>query len=258
MNNVQHFKPVMTHFPANKYRGFIQHCLDNDLEKVKDCLSSGVDVNTVSEDGRWSGLTIAAYYNFPGLELIEILLAHPDIKVNNTTRYESRQLTPLVIACQRGNSAIVSRLVQVPGLDINHQNVGIGPGDLCGGATPLYWALMAKCSDIVNILVKQPKINYNLKTEVGETLAQAAVRAGNVRCVETLIAQESFDSWNVPDWRGDTPIMIALKESRTEFVKILANCPRVDLSCRDEGGWSLVFRAIQKNKLGEKMSKIIT
>ena len=73
MNNVQHFKPVMTHFPANKYRGFIQHCLDNDLEKVKDCLSSGVDVNTVSEDGRWSGLTIAAHYNFPGLELIEIL-----------------------------------------------------------------------------------------------------------------------------------------------------------------------------------------
>ena len=59
MNNVQHFKPVMTHFPANKYRGFIQHCLDNDLEKVKDCLSSGVDVNTVSEDGRWSGRIIA-------------------------------------------------------------------------------------------------------------------------------------------------------------------------------------------------------
>ena len=30
---------------------FIRHCRDKNLEKVKDCLSSGVDVNTVCEEG---------------------------------------------------------------------------------------------------------------------------------------------------------------------------------------------------------------
>ena len=62
---------------------FLQHCQANNLDGVTDCLSRGVDVNTESEDGRWSGLTIAAEKNYP--ELLEILLSHPDIKINNTT-----------------------------------------------------------------------------------------------------------------------------------------------------------------------------
>ena len=72
--------------------------------------------------------------------------------------------------------------------------------------------------------------------------------------METLSAQESFDSWNVPDSDGDTPIMLAFKEGQTEIAEILFRSSRVDLSCRDEEGWSLVFRAIQRNKLGKKMS----
>ena len=54
-------------------REFIRHCQDNNLNGVTDCLSRGVDVNTVSADG----LTIAADENY--LELLEILLSHPDI-----------------------------------------------------------------------------------------------------------------------------------------------------------------------------------
>ena len=84
------------------------------------------------------------------------------------------------------------------------------------------------------------------------TLGQMAVWGGNVKCVETLAAQESFDSWNVPVSYGSLPILMALKEDKTEMVRILLNCPRVDLSCRDEEGWSPVSRAIQKKELGEE------
>ena len=62
---------------------FIQHCHDNNLEGVTECLSRGVDVNTVSEDNCWSGLTISARKNHT--MLLEILLSHKDIKINNTT-----------------------------------------------------------------------------------------------------------------------------------------------------------------------------
>ena len=34
--------------------------------------------------------------------------------------------------------------------------------------------------------------------------------------------------------RGDTAAMFALKEGKTELVKILANCPQVDLDVVDE------------------------
>ena len=42
-------------------KDFIQHCEENNLDGVTDCLSRGVDDNTVSEDGEWSGLAIAAH-----------------------------------------------------------------------------------------------------------------------------------------------------------------------------------------------------
>ena len=66
---------------------FIKHCENNNLDGMTDCLSHGVDVNTVSEDGRWSGLTIAADKNF--LELLDFLLCHPQIKINLTTKNNS-------------------------------------------------------------------------------------------------------------------------------------------------------------------------
>ena len=97
-------------------------------------MSRGVDVNTVSEDGRWSGLTLAADRNKS--ELLEILLSHPDIKINNTaTSYgpgglgnwfpafgENSQWTPLMFACDGYKHYIATKLVRVPGLDINYQD----------------------------------------------------------------------------------------------------------------------------------------
>ena len=267
---------------------FLQYCHDNNLEEVTDCLTRGVDVNTVSEDGRWSGLTIAADRNYP--ELLEILLSQPDIKINHPVR-DAEGVTALMFACAAGNSAIVSRLVQVPGLDINYLDenddtaahgaswhvhtdclrilaeTGIVNWNkrhkwVRGVSTPLSRALYRGFSDIVDIIMEQPNIDYNVKTRNGETLGHAAVWGANVKCVESLIAQERFDCWNIPDGGGDTPIMTAvmlghsidprgLRDNLTEISKILLRCPRVNPNCRDKEGWSVVFRAIQKNELGK-------
>ena len=220
---------------------FHKHSLDNNLEGVNDCLSRGVDVNTKA-------------------------------------RYDECQWTALMVACGACYPAIVSRLLQVPGLDINYQDEnGVTAAHLASmwaqsecvrtlaetarvdwnkadnwGRTPLYWAIDNGLSDNVEIIVKQPNIDFNVKSQWGETLAWVAVTRGSVQCVETLATQERCHCWNVPDRRGDTPIMKALKLDCTEIVEILLRCPRVDLGCRDREGWSLVFRAIQRNRLGEK------
>ena len=119
------------------------------------------------------------------------------------------------------------------------------------GHTPLYLALHRGHSDVVDFIVQQPQVDFNVKTEDGETLAQAAVKWGGVKCVETLAAQDRCDCWNIVDRDGDTPIMSAIKDDKIEVIEILLSCPRVDLSCRDKEGWSLVFRAIQGKNLGE-------
>ena len=159
-------------------KDFIAHAYGNNLEGLNDCLTRGVDVNFKQE--------------------------------------EQNGRTALIISCSLGHSALVSRLVQVPGLDIdcedkltataahhascwgrtecvrilaNTGRVDWNKEDL-EGRTPLYYALWQGHSDIVDIIVKQPNIDYNVKTEDGETLAHAAVWGGNVKCVETLAAEE--------------------------------------------------------------------
>ena len=215
-------------------REFFKHCRGNNLEGVNDCLSRGVDVNSTKE------------YMY------------------------GSQLTGLMVSCHRGHSAIVSRLVQVPGLDINYQEDEDGQTAALlasenghtecvrilaetdrvdwnkadkKGETPLYFALYSGHSDIVDIIVQQPNIDYNVKMEYGVTLAQAATWGGNVKCVETLAAQERCDCWNVPDRWGLTPIMKAVQEQRKDICNILLKCPRVDVNLKNMKGQDLMMMA---------------
>ena len=154
---------------------FLQECKNNNPGFLIDCLSRGVDVNTVSEDGRWSGLTIAAQYNYP--ELLEILLSHHHIKVNNTTKVtlkindttnRENQWTALMVACNAGNPAIVSRLVQVPGLDINYQDES--------GGTAALWACINGRTECVRILAETGRV-VHLHVEVRGLFRGAATPA---------------------------------------------------------------------------------
>ena len=120
--------------------------------------------------------------------------------------------------------------------------------------TPLHWALEKGKPDIVDIIMEQPNIDYNVKAEWG-TLAHAAIGGHNVKCLEKLIAQKNFVLWGVPCrlhgfW--DTPFMKALKTGETKMAEILIRSDlNLNLSCRDKEGWSPVFRAMAKKNLGE-------
>ena len=108
--------------------------------------------------------------------------------------------------------------------------------------TPLYLALRLGHSDIVDIIVQQPNIDYNVKTRDGETLGHAAVLGGDVKCVETLTAQERFNNWgNTADRHRNIPITMALKKlnMKETIFKLLLKCPRVDVNVEEENGDNL-------------------
>ena len=169
-------------------------CQNNNVEKLRDCLARGVDVNLVDQD--WSGLNIAAYYGHS--ETLDVLLAHPDIEINKA----ANNATALLYTCRFGRAGILSRLVQVPELDINHQDED---GDTAAhlacygyyshscinhercvrilaetgrvdwnkrdndGQTPLYFALLRGHSDIADIIMEEPFIDCSVKTEDGDS-----------------------------------------------------------------------------------------
>ena len=73
---------------------FLQHCHDNNLEGVTDCLSRGADVTT--ESGGWFGLRIAYKKNYS--ELRNILIKHlndaqieiPNSQFRRLKKYQKR------------------------------------------------------------------------------------------------------------------------------------------------------------------------
>ena len=99
------------------YSLFLSLCQENDVEKVIYCIKLGVNVNTVSEDKKWSGLVIAAKNNFP--EILEILLSQPGIDVNLKS---DTKCSPLMFACAAGHHEIVWRLLQAPDIDTSHKD----------------------------------------------------------------------------------------------------------------------------------------
>ena len=74
---------------------------------VEQSLSAGREVNSRDSDGN-TGLMLAICYNKQ--EVMELLLAHPEVDINARNK---AQMTPLHLAVQLGDLALVSRLAQV-------------------------------------------------------------------------------------------------------------------------------------------------
>ena len=101
---------------------FLLHCCTDNLEGVTDCLSNGVDVNTTEE-------------------------------------CDGQHISALMIACGLGNPAIVSKLVQVPGLDINYY--------IENGETAAHFASVEGDTDCVRILAETRRVDWNKGNKSG-------------------------------------------------------------------------------------------
>ena len=222
----------------SKMSDLISSVRANNLEGVNNCLVRGDDVNTKDVDD-WTALMVACNAGHSGIVSRLVVEEELDINYQGGDGY-----TAALLATEDGETECVRVLAGTGKVDWNL-------GDKMGW-TPLYWALHQGHCDIVDILLEIPGLNLNVKTVDGETLAHAAARGG-VRIVETLASQEKFDCWNVPDKYGDTPVVKALKWDTIDSVKVLVDCPLVDLTIRDKDGWTLAMRTIAWEMLGGEM-----
>ena len=190
---------------------FIQYCHNNELERVTHCLSHGVDVNTLSEDGCWSGLTVAAWKNYS--DLLEVFLSQPDIKINLTVdaggvEWAGYQWTALMFALYRGNSDIVSRLTRLSELDLSCE-------DHLGNTVAHRAALWQQCQpDCVRALANTGRLDWNKRNQRGETplyLALARGHSGFVEIIVSLDHNEDID-YNVQTNLGVTLAQIAVRQ----------------------------------------------
>ena len=241
---------------------FLEACRMGNLGRVNYCLSHGADVNATYQYGPtpgWiarkaetSGLMLACQLGYPSV--VARLVEEQDLDVN--FQEDKYGFTAAYLAVKlgltdpaRGNTKLailetsrgcISALAKVDTVDWTKADKK--------GYTPLYWALFNGNTKIVDIIVSQSNIDYNVMTNDGYTLSDAATQwtrqsfaaiavnappvamtLARVGFMKMLARQKKYNNWNVVNNFGDTPIMKAVKLIQPEIVEILLKCPRVDL-----------------------------
>ena len=248
-------KPKLSSTPISEV--FLEACEKKDYEKIRACLTLGVDINCRGSDNH-SALYKSLRYSYE--KVFEILIELPDVDVD---QINEEQILPL--ACRRGQEDKLRKLCELPEIDVNagyplcqaimYHNVAAinilaeNPAlDWNGGEymfrSPIVKALERGYADIVEIFLTQPTLNLSRTNFDGRSVGHSAVEysftkeyyperlnvsAFPVKCVE-LLSKDSRVNWNVRNKAGETPMMIALKNKEKEMVKILLKTPGVDLS----------------------------
>ena len=94
-----------------------------------------------------------------------------------------------MFACRAGNSAIVSRLVEVPGLDINYQDEN--------GWTAALLASWEGQTECVRILAETGKVDWNKRDRWGETPLYLALESGYSDIVDIIVQQPNIKHTNI-------------------------------------------------------------
>ena len=128
---------------------------NNDIEKVKELLNSGVDVN-LRDINKQTPLHTSCSNN--RIKIAKLLLAHPNIDVNIK---REGGWSPLYWACISDQIKIVKLLLAHPDIDVNNKDNY--------GRTPLHYVSHNRRKKIIKLLLQHPDINLSSKNKNGET-----------------------------------------------------------------------------------------
>jgi ankyrin repeat protein len=116
------------------------------------------------------------------------------------------------------------------------------------GDTPLDVAVELQNAHIVSLLLnyKADPDQSSAFGENGERLLSHAIKLGNERIVELLIAESKNP--NVPDCNGRTPFFYAVGLSRESVVRLLLNCPSMKPNVSDKVGRTPFSYAMDRSR----------
>eukprot|EP00090_Calanus_glacialis_P003707 TRINITY_DN12736_c0_g1_i2.p1 TRINITY_DN12736_c0_g1~~TRINITY_DN12736_c0_g1_i2.p1 ORF type:complete len:271 (+),score=64.35 TRINITY_DN12736_c0_g1_i2:46-858(+) len=173
---------------------------------------------------------------------IEKMSACLTLKVDINTVDSAKGMTGLMKCVRKPGSQegdrSVELLLQQPGLDINKQ-------ENAKQCTALHLASYINNHIAVARLCVMPGIHLNILDIQGITPLHYAVWKGHIESVRAL--NVNGIDWNLKSG-GDSAVMIAVKNGRTEIFKYLIEISDVDLNTRDGQNKTLKAVARENNK----------
>lgn len=166
----------------------------------------GIDVNCVDYFGN-SALSLALYHS--NLEdVIEVLLSFPEIDLNIKNQ-EDESVLSKIISKDRFNKKMAEMIIFHPEIDVNMK--------ILRNSTPIILACKKGKTEIVKLLVKNPKLEVNGKHGERTALIEAA-SLGHLEIVEILLGFIKINVKHVESYDG-TALSAAEKKIRSFHVK---------------------------------------
>jgi ankyrin repeat protein len=177
-------------------------------------LPLGLDVNLADRFER-TLLYMAAMEEHP--DVIRFLLSVNGIDINKP----ARGVSPLSIACKRGNCRVVELLLQQQNLDVNFASLI--------DRTALHNAVRKGGFDIVVALLKIERLNVNARDKNGLTALHFAAQNADSRMLSALLEKDGIEI-NPEDMNGRTPLYFAVKSHCVQNVEVLLRCALVEVN----------------------------
>lgn len=146
---------------------------------------------------------------------IELLLAHPEIQVNQENA--ENKITPLFIATRYQHFDAVKLLLSRSDTDVNKANLR--------GITPFRAALASRNDEIIDLFLSCPNVDVNYRYDDGTILYLLAKR-GNFELIKKLLERRPDINCDVY-FNGYTPYDIARRSGHDEIVEILGHHMRI-------------------------------
>ena len=177
------------------------------LDKIKEIVDKGADVNTKNKDGD-TPLNLAARNG--RIDIIQYLSTKgSDVNEPNENGY-----APLIWAALNGQTETIEYL-ESKGAEINQKNNY--------GSNPLMLAAWNGSLETVKYLLSKKRSAINETNKFGESALFYAVRFGHLQVVQYLVEQGA--DLSIKDKWGKTPLDIAKVQKCYEVVKFLPTFP---------------------------------
>jgi ankyrin repeat protein len=177
-------------------------------------------------------LYIAAQNNYSAI--VEKLLSLPGINVNQANR--SGQ-TPLMAANEKGNLAITERLLAMPNINVNAQSEK--------GSTALAFAAAAGQLAVVERLLRVPGIQVNLANNHGVPPLMHAAKAGHHEIVNRLLQMPGIDINRQETLHSGSALMAAAYYGHLPIVQRLLQMPGIQINVRSNNGRTALNQAMR-------------
>jgi ankyrin repeat protein len=171
------------------YTPLHQACENNHVETVKLLLRfKGIELNPRDSLTKMTPLHIASEHGFPDVLRVPLDYDGPGKPVEVNAR-DKREVTPLIMIADMGNTSCAKLLLKCKGIDLNAQDQD--------GKSALHVAAERGYSEVLSLLLSTKAVNVNLKDGGGDTALHCAINGGenkpDIDVVKALLKVKGID-----------------------------------------------------------------